>query len=410
MALKCFQGVAKLLDVKNEHGNPSMLEDEVVSSAGTEKTLCASRSRTHNDIEHMSTVDTLPELDCNEQNSLKDWSLTVLERFKLFQDASPVQPWAPERFETIKKLQEAPRNKGAVHLMRDIERGGCFVAVKRMPRHWTCSGPAEFSQRHSSALENPWSDAGLTGFLHSIGYAYVCDPIGVFTDSSHTYMVSAYATKGDMFSWIEDGEKPGAEREKMVRPVAEQVFEALRCLHAHGISHRDISLENILLTHEEGRDDGAPQVKLIDFGAASLTRRCSGMCGKPSYAAPEIFENAEYDGYLADTFSLGVVLFSLAARGYPWLSTRPGNCKMFTYASKNGLRAYLRARKIGGQKGTPLVECLSEPLVALLEGLLAMNPDDRFALGAVTSSLSVWGTVTGTTTSVWDSEWWKGSA
>jgi len=359
----------------------------------------------------VSTCDTLPELDCGEQHSVKDWSLSVEDRVKLLEDASHVQPWLPERFEMVKRLQEAPRNKGAVDLMRDIASGGCFVAVKRMPLHWTCSGPTDFKQQHCNAMENPWLDAGLTAFLHSIGFAYVCDPVGVFRDSSYTYMVGTYATKGDMFSWIENGKEPGTARENMVRPIAEQVFEAVRCLHDCGIAHRDISLENILLTHEGGQERGALQVKLIDFGAASLTRMCSGMCGKPSYAAPEIFESSEYDGFLSDTFSVGVVLFSLAAGGYPWMSTRTGECKMFTYVCNKGLRAYLKARKIGGRGGRPLAESLSEPLVALLEGLVAIDPADRPALGReARSSSAACSVVRGSTSSVWDSEWWKNSA
>jgi len=411
MALTCFNGVAKLLDATDKILSPFRLEDEAESPEGSTSTLCALlRLVTQNDMTDMSTVDTLPELDCSEQNLIKDCSLSVEERVKLFQDAFPVQPWAPERFEMVKKLQEAPRNKGAVDLMRDIARGGCFVAVKRMPLYWTCSDPTEFKQKHPNAMENPWLDAGLTAFLHSIGFAYVCDPVGVFRDSSHTYMVGTYATKGDMFSWIENGKKPGTARETMVRPIAEQIFEAVRCLHDSGIAHRDISLENILLTHEEGQENGTPQVKLIDFGAASLTRMCSGMCGKPSYAAPEVYESGEYDGFLSDAFSVGVVLFTLTACGYPWMSTRAGKCKMFTYVCNNGLRAYLRARRIGGCNGTTLAESLSEPLVALLEGLVVINPADRFTLGKGTRDSSALDVITGSTTSVWDSAWLKDSA
>eukprot|EP00419_Tripos_fusus_P022131 CAMPEP_0172704256 /NCGR_PEP_ID=MMETSP1074-20121228/40775_1 /TAXON_ID=2916 /ORGANISM="Ceratium fusus, Strain PA161109" /LENGTH=65 /DNA_ID=CAMNT_0013526375 /DNA_START=47 /DNA_END=240 /DNA_ORIENTATION=- len=56
----------------------------------------------------MPTVDSLPELDCSEQISMEDWSVTLEERVKMSQDASPVQPWVPERFEMVRMLQEAP--------------------------------------------------------------------------------------------------------------------------------------------------------------------------------------------------------------------------------------------------------------------------------------------------------------
>jgi len=286
--------------------------------------------------------------------------------------------------------------------MRDVEHGGCFVAVKRMPIAWTRSGPMEFKQHHPNAVEQPWFDIGLVGYLRSMSYAYVCEPLGVFQDLKSTYTVNSYATNGDLHTWSEGLPKPGHARETEVRPVMEQVFEAIKCLHDLGIVHGDLSLENIVLTKEESLEGSRLRVKIIDFGAASLSRMCSGTCGKPSYVAPEIHVCPEYDGFLSDAFSLGVVLFSAAARCYPWLSTCPGKCKMFTYVSGCGLRSYLMARK-GGHDGRPLAESLSKPLAFLLEGLLVMNPAERLALHRQTSFEK-------TSASVWNCEWWKDNA
>merc|ERR1712129_618664 len=282
--------------------------------------------------------------------------------------------------------------------MRDIERGGCFVAVKPMPITWTRSGPMEFKQHHPNAVEKPWLDAGIAGYLHSMDYAYLCEPFGIFQDLENTYMVNSYATNGDMYSWCQGGPKPGHAREAKVRPVVEKIFEAIRCLHDFGVVHGDLSLENIVLTKEESHEDGMLRAKIIDFGAASLSRTCYGTCYKPSYVAPEIYVCPEYDGFLSDTFSLGVVLFSVAACCYPWLSTSPGKCKKFTYVSSCGLRPYLLARK-GGHDGRALAESLSEPLVLLLEGLLAINPAERLSLCKQPYFEK-------TSASVWNSEWW----
>jgi len=289
-----------------------------------------------------------------------------------------------------------------VDLMRDIERGGCFVAVKRMPIAWTRLSPAEFKQQHPNAVEQPWLDAGIAGYLHSVNYSYLCEPLGIFQDLENTYMVNSYAVNGDLYSWVQGGPKPGRTRETKIRPVMQQVFEALRCLHELGIVHGDVSLENIVLANDETGGGGMLRVKIIDFGAASLSRMCSGTCGKPSYIAPEIHVCSEYDGVLSDTFSLGVTLFSVAACCYPWLSTRPGKCNMFTYFSRHALRLYLLARK-GSHNGRPLAESLSEPLVLLLQGLLVMNPAERLALCKRTSFER-------TSASVWDSEWWMDNA
>jgi len=316
-------------------------------------------------------------------------------------DASPVQPWAPQSFELVKTLQPATRNHGFVDLMRDIERGGCFVAVKRMPVTWTCSGPKEFEQHHPDAVEKPWLDAAVASYLHRMNFAYVCEPMGVFQDLENTYFVSAFAANGDLFSWIQSGPSPGKDREVMVRPIVQQLFEAVRCLHSLGIVHGDISLENIVLTNDE-----LPQVKLIDFGAASLSRVCSGKCDKPPYVAPEMYASEHYDGFLSDTFALGVVLFSVAACCYPWNSTHPGSCRMFSYAHAHGLRPYLMVRKSKSCNGQPFAKILSESLVLLLEGLLAMVPEHRVALGRHTSLKNIGIS----TVSVLDSNWWMDSA
>ena len=73
-----------------------------------------------------------------------------------------------------------------------------------------------------------------------------------------------------------------------------------------GITHRDIKLENIMIT-----DDN--QVKLIDFGlskSGSIEEIMKSMSGTPYYMAPEIFSDKAYDSSV-DIWSLGVVLYTL---------------------------------------------------------------------------------------------------
>jgi len=312
----------------------------------------------------------------------------------------PVQPWDPERFQLVENLQQAPQNYGVVDLMQDIERGGCFVAVKRMPIKWTCSGPVEFNRCHPNAVEQPWLDIAIADFLRKMRYPYLCELLDVFRDRKHMYTVSSYATMGDMWWLIENGPTPGQAREAIMKPVMEQVFDAVGHLHRFGIVHRDVSMENVLLTCEE--ESGLLQVRLIDFGAASLSPMCSGVRGKSSYVAPEAFDRSLYNGFLADIFSIGVVLISSATCTFPWLSTCPGQCKMFAYLSKHGFHRFVKSRKIGGSSGTPFINVLSQPVVSLLEGLLDLDPNCRLLLDK-----DMTGQERGN--SVWDSAWWQDS-
>lgn len=66
-------------------------------------------------------------------------------------------------------------------------------------------------------------------------------------------------------------------------------------------------------------------LKLIDFGLAnrlndnsSDIKELKTLAGTPQFQAPEIFEKNVYDGKQADMFSLGVILFMIVIKSYPF--------------------------------------------------------------------------------------------
>jgi len=312
-----------------------------------------------------------------------------------------VSPWEPGRFEFIRKLQNANRNQGQVNLMNDV-RCDEPVAVKQMPNSWIRRSHPDFVIAHPSEKEMPWQDIGCLQFLNSLDFPYACTLMGVYRDDAHTYVVTSFANEGDLFSWCESGVDPGVEREVLVQPLAKQMMASLQQLHELSIVHGDVSLENILLSR---LDDESLRIRVIDFGMASTSRRSfTGITrtrrteneGKASYQAPELHTDKEHDAYLSDIFALGVTLYAVLTKDYPWLSTRPGGCKCFDYARKHGFRAYLVKRKL---RNTNLVvaDVVSEPLKQLLEGMLAFDPNQRLTLGE-----AVW---PAWRRSVWDEPW-----
>lgn len=195
-------------------------------------------------------------------------------------------------------------------------------------------------------------------------------------------MVSDLASEGDLFSWcsVPSSHAPGLAREAVVLPFAMQILDAVQRLHALGIVHGDLSLENILLAHGLGSE--APRVQLIDFGMASTCRIRHRRVSKPSYQAPEMHsepEPLEYDGFQSDAFALGVVIYTLLMQDYPWVSTRPGVCKCFAFCRRFGFRDFVKKRSIRGGT-TKVIQHMSEPFLRLLEGLLSPNPEKRFTL------------------------------
>jgi len=118
---------------------------------------------------------------------------------------------------------------------------------------------------------------------------------------------------------------------------------------------------------------------------------------KPSYQAPEMHAWKAYDSFLAESFSVGVLLYGLFVKEQPWLSTKPGVCINFQYAQAKGFRAFIKKRKVRGTDKR-VMDVLSEPLVQLLEGMLASDPKERLTFGEA-EYLSQ--------RSVWDEAWMK---
>eukprot|EP00425_Heterocapsa_triquetra_P002792 CAMPEP_0195055252 /NCGR_PEP_ID=MMETSP0448-20130528/3955_1 /TAXON_ID=66468 /ORGANISM="Heterocapsa triquestra, Strain CCMP 448" /LENGTH=390 /DNA_ID=CAMNT_0040084879 /DNA_START=66 /DNA_END=1238 /DNA_ORIENTATION=- len=314
----------------------------------------------------------------------------------MFEVSSGAGAWDPRRFKMQKTLQEAIRNHGRVDLMTF---DGNMVAVKRMPTRWVKANPKEFNLKYPTSSEQPWYDMALVRELNTLGCPYVCDLIGVFRDHEETFVVSSLCTEGDLFGWCDQEPAPGKEREALMPPIVSQMFTAVRWLHELGIAHRDLSLENILLTK---LPSGEYQLKLIDFGMSTLQRTCRHeVRGKQSYQAPEMHEEDEYDTFLADEFAIGVVLFAMAAQDYPWTATKRGSCQLYEYVSMFGLKRFLEKRKLRKGNGEHLIEIFSPALTQTLEGLLEIQPRSRATMGESMYRSKA------QHRSVWDMQWAK---
>lgn len=84
-----------------------------------------------------------------------------------------------------------------------------------------------------------------------------------------------------------------------------QLVSALQYCHSKGVIHRDLKLENILLSADD-------QVKLADWGSSVHARghRRRTMCGTLDYLAPEVVSGQRHD-QAVDRWALGVILYEL---------------------------------------------------------------------------------------------------
>jgi serine/threonine protein kinase len=296
-----------------------------------------------------------------------------------------VKPWQTGQFTFIKTLQNAVRNHGHVDLMEsvapDLPGGVARVAVKKMPTKWVQKSAHDFNAKYPNSSERPWYDMAFVKALRSLDCPFVCELVGIFRDEKNTYVVTQLCTEGDLFGWCDFEPGPGSAREAITQPLVKQICFAIKFIHSVGIAHRDLSLENILLTKSSGDQ---LQVKLIDFGMGSLGRfYLNEVRGKQSYQAPEMHSaTVAYDAFLTDMFAIGVVIFGMSVRDYPWISTRRNGCKLFEFYHQNGLPTLLKKRKLRGSAAQYLADVLSEPLADLLAALLQMDPSKRVTCGA----------------------------
>lgn len=110
---------------------------------------------------------------------------------------------------------------------------------------------------------------------------------------------------GDLLTYVR---KRRRIKEDVACHIFRQIVEGLMYCHSRKILHRDIKLDNILLTSQG-------TVKICDFGVSKLINRpreaMYEQCGTPAYIAPEVFENKGYQSFQSDVWSAGVVLYAM---------------------------------------------------------------------------------------------------
>ncbi|EJT98171.1 Pkinase-domain-containing protein [Dacryopinax primogenitus] len=151
-------------------------------------------------------------------------------------------------------------------------------------------------------------EASLSLLLH---HPYICGMRELIVHPHHYYMVFEYVSGGQMLDYIISH---GRLRERVARKFARQIGSALEYLHKNSVVHRDLKIENILISQ-------SGNIKLIDFGLSNLYNphnHLSTFCGSLYFAAPELLNAKVYTGPEVDVWSFGVVLYVLVCGRVPF--------------------------------------------------------------------------------------------
>ncbi|XP_076138314.1 serine/threonine-protein kinase TAO1 [Alosa pseudoharengus] len=185
---------------------------------------------------------------------------------------------------------------GAVYFARDV-RTSEVVAIKKM----SYSG---------KQCNEKWQDIiKEVKFLQKIQHPNSIEYKGCYLREHTAWLVMEYCL-GSTSDVLEVHKKPLPEIE--IAAITHGALQGLAYLHSHNMIHRDIKAGNILLT-EPG------QVKLADFGSASLVSPANSFVGTPYWMAPEVIlamDEGQYEGKV-DIWSLGITCIELAERKPP---------------------------------------------------------------------------------------------
>ena len=179
------------------------------------------------------------------------------------------------------------------------------------------------------------------------------------------YIIMDYLDHGSLLAQVKNNIGLG---EDFGRLIFAQLLDGLEAIHNSNIVHRDIKLENIMIS---GNDYS---LKYIDFGFATekSNEYLSTFLGTPNYAAPELHLKQKYLGVYEDIFSLGVTLFILVTGHLPFLLPLPNDI-LYRYIFCLDYVNYWRKRNVK----------VSPSFMELFDNLIAFDPSQRPSISEI---------------------------
>jgi serine/threonine protein kinase len=195
------------------------------------------------------------------------------------------------RYKLIDEIESG--SFGTVYIARDMQSNSLYAAKIMHPEHARDSSLTSRFQREAYILQ------GLS------------DP--------HIVRIIDYGNDGDVYYIIEefvDGQslKYYITTSGRIEPLralnyTKQIAEGLEAAHKHGVVHRDIKPQNILINN-------VGVVKITDFGmargedSATITGTDEFM-GTPYYISPEQVDSGHLADTRSDLYSLAIVFFEM---------------------------------------------------------------------------------------------------
>lgn len=237
------------------------------------------------------------------------------------------------------------------------------------------------------SVDDPFQEARVAqAIMDAGGHPNVVQPILQLHHSDEMMLVSELCEGGDLYNYMsarrdaDGGQGPidATEATGLMR----QVLRGVLFLHDQvGIAHRDLSLENVLISSSLGlepadNDNQDITLKISDFGlSVSANNTCSDVAGKDIYMAPEVVDRSvPYDPIKADIWSLGIMWFVLIT-GSQLFSCASKSDPTMTVIEEHGVSAVFSAWGYRHLVKSPTAELISQ--------MLRVDPAERIDVASI---------------------------
>jgi serine/threonine protein kinase len=258
----------------------------------------------------------------------------------------------------------AVRKVGTSRVIREIGRGGMSVVYEAyqeaLDRKVAVKQLDAPSARSAELAERFRREGRAYAQIHHAGIIAIHD----FVEKDEAlYLVTEFVDGEDLSRLLAGGPLPP----DCVAAIGAAVADALECIHAHSLLHRDLKPGNVMISRQG-------VVKVMDFGivkdpmASDLTRTGT-VVGTPYYIAPEVL-GGDGEDERSDLWSLGVTLYELATGKRPFDGV--DYQELFAAVRKGRLRPV-----------RDLAPAVPRRLARAIERCLEQRPDRRWETSAM---------------------------
>lgn len=307
--------------------------------------------------------------------------------------------------ELFKKYGEVGRllgvgASGSVSIVRAKDNPNKFYAIKKFRARL----PRESESDYKSKVKNEFKIGEVMhheNLIHTI--ELIKDHTTLIGDPDY-YIIMDYCPY-DFFNLV----MSGLMTQEEVACYFKQIVSGVEHLHKNGLAHRDLKLDNCVVTTEG-------ILKLIDFGSAVQFRkdlvegtakmdiiddkhrlvRARGIVGSDPYLAPEVFEpsNFGYDPRLVDIWSIAIIFCCMSLKRFPWKLPRDldPSYRAFAELQQPDVVDAVNNLNINDEEvpqkrsSSKLFKLIPTRSVPLIKSMLSIDPAKRYLIQDVVAS------------------------